>query len=409
MGVLEFMSNHFGYWVFGKDMLSVDLSDCKSNGVTDIFLNYYAFNVHGESKVLKWIGTAKDKGINVHIWMQCFYNDGGWVNPVTDKSIVNLKLKEAKKYANIKGVYGLHLDYLRFPGNAYKTKNGAVTITNFVESVRKECKDVFLSCAVMPEMDDDKYYYGQDIDKLGKIVDAVLPMQYKGNYGVGNEWLSSTSKYFSGRSNLWSGLQTYKSDDDTSLLSTSELENDIQTCLKQGAKGVILFRYGLVKNINFKKFIEKEKKDTSNKVSVNEIKLIATGLKKYIETNKKVPTKLTVNNHTYTYGQIVYILSYHVNHLNKSCSLFKVANAKSIKGNKIQEKLVKDDYLDVSKRASLYINKNRVCPNYVLTKKSHKRLKPQWVIYMLARVIVYYYKHNKLPSSALVDYTFFKK
>ena len=36
--------------------------------------------------------------------------------------------KEAKKYANLKGVKGLHLDYLRYPGNAYKTKNGTSII-----------------------------------------------------------------------------------------------------------------------------------------------------------------------------------------------------------------------------------------------------------------------------------------
>ena len=30
---------HFGYWVFGKDMLNVNLNNLKDNGVTDLFLN----------------------------------------------------------------------------------------------------------------------------------------------------------------------------------------------------------------------------------------------------------------------------------------------------------------------------------------------------------------------------------
>ena len=52
---------HFGYWVFGKDMTNVDLKKLKNNGVTDIFLNFYAFEAHGESKVLSWIIDLKQK------------------------------------------------------------------------------------------------------------------------------------------------------------------------------------------------------------------------------------------------------------------------------------------------------------------------------------------------------------
>ena len=49
---------HYGYWVFGKDMTSVDLKTLAEQGTTDIFLNYYAFTTHGESKVTSWIKQA---------------------------------------------------------------------------------------------------------------------------------------------------------------------------------------------------------------------------------------------------------------------------------------------------------------------------------------------------------------
>ena len=49
---------NFGYWVFGRDMNNVNLETLKNNGVTDIFLNYYAFEAHSESKVLSWIEKA---------------------------------------------------------------------------------------------------------------------------------------------------------------------------------------------------------------------------------------------------------------------------------------------------------------------------------------------------------------
>ena len=110
------MVKRVGYWVFGKDMNNVKLETLQKNGVTDIFLNYYAFTAHGKSKVVAWIKKAKKYNIKTHIWVQCFY-DGDWVNPVNMD--LNKKRKEIKGYANTEGVYGIHLDYLRYPGNAY--------------------------------------------------------------------------------------------------------------------------------------------------------------------------------------------------------------------------------------------------------------------------------------------------
>ena len=84
---------HFGYWIFGKDMYNVKLENLKKIGVTDLFLNYYAFNVYGKAKVVDWIKKAKAQNINVHVWVQCFY-DGEWHNPKTMNT--SAKLKEIK-------------------------------------------------------------------------------------------------------------------------------------------------------------------------------------------------------------------------------------------------------------------------------------------------------------------------
>ena len=115
----------YGYWVFGGDMKNVDLSALASKGTTDLFLNYYAVSAHGQSAVESWIASANALGMRVHIWMQAFYNNGGWVNPVKNGSpntaYFNQVINEAKKYAAMKGVAGIHFDYLRYPGTAYKT------------------------------------------------------------------------------------------------------------------------------------------------------------------------------------------------------------------------------------------------------------------------------------------------
>ena len=392
-------------------MENVNLKTLANNGITDLFLNFYAFTAHGESKVLSWIKNANTNKINVHIWIQCFY-DGEWHNPKTTN--LTAKLKEIKKYANLDGVKGVHLDYLRYPGNAYKTEGGADAITNFTKKVRTQNPDTFLSCSIMPE-DNGKYYYGQDIDALGKIVDVVLPTQYKGNYNAGTNWLASTTKLFSSKATVWSGLQTYKSDDDITKLSSDELINDVKTCLNNGAKGGILFRYGISPEVNFTSLQPKtntsQNTNKSDKmaISANDIKTMAISIKNYIEKNKTFPSTVTVNKTKYTYGQAAYILCYAVNNPNKSAEVFTVANAPNANGDSINENITKDDYKDIARRTASFIKSNKACPNYATTKKSKKKLRPRVFIYMMARIVAWYYNNNKtLPNYANANSAYFK-
>ena len=380
---------NFGYWVFGKDMYNVKLENLKKNGVTDIFLNYYAFEVYGNTKVVAWIKKAKAQKINVHIWVQCFYN-GNWINPKTTN--LSSKLKEIKGYAAIEGVKGVHLDYLRYPGNAYKTSGGAEAITAFVKKVRSQNPKTFVSCAVMPETEDKKYY-GQDIEALGKVVDCIIPMQYKGNYSAGASWLASTTKYFSGKAKIWSGLQTYKSDEDPTKLSASEILSDAKTCIKNGAKGAILFRYGICPTINFTSLQPK----TTVELSSANIKSIANTVKKYIDKNKKLPSTVTINKVKYTWPQLWYIFSYAVTNPGKS--LTKVPSVKKspkANGKVINEKITSSDYKDQAERILQYIKQKGHAPNFVTTVKSKTRVRPRVSIDALARAVVYYYEKKKL-------------
>lgn len=397
---------NFGYWLFGADMNKVNLETLKKNGVTDIFLNYYAFTAHGESKVKSWIKKAKTNNINVHIWVQCFY-DGTWHNPKTYD--LTSKLKEIKKYASITNVKGIHLDYLRYPGNAYKTSGGADAITNFVKKVRSQNPKVFLSCAVMPETECKKYY-GQDIEALGKIVDAVIPMQYKGNYKGGADWLKSTTKFFSGKAKIWSGLQTYKSDENPVALSSTEILNDAKTCISNGAKGIMLFRYGLSVNVNFTSLQDKTTTTTKSGISASKIKVLATSVKKYIEANKKLPSTVTVDNVKYTWPQVWYILAWHVNNLGKSLSTVPtVKTCSKATEDTIKEDIYPSDFKDQSKRVVQYIKQNGQAPNYVTSVKSHKKIRPRVSIDALARIIVWYYSHNKtLPNYCTYNSARFK-
>lgn len=398
------MSN-FGYWIFGRDMLNVNIKSLNEKGVTDVFLNYYAFETHGENKVLSWIQEANCNNIRTHIWCQCFY-DGEWHNPKTTN--LTPKIEEIKKYANMKGVTGVHMDYLRYPGNAYETSGGAEAITQFAKKVKESVpNNINVSCAVMPESETKKYY-GQDIDELGKIVDFIVPMQYKGNYKQGNEWLISTTKQFSSKATIWSGLQSYKSDNDTSKLPINELVNDIKSCMNNGADGVILFRYGLSENVDFKTL----KSNSSNGggkvqkyISRENIVKMARDVKSYVEKNGRYLYKGTYGGVEFTWNEMQDIMTYAVLYPSNGVKADTYKWCENASGDNIVENIYKEDYLDQCKRVRNFILTKGKVPNYVTTVKSKKRVNIDLYTYCIAKIIVWYADHdNTYPNYCTYDY-----
>ena len=257
------LDDAYGYFVFGRDMTNVNLNTLASQGTTDLFLNYYAFEKHGRTAVENWIARANNLGMRVHIWMQVFY-EGSWVNPVSGGSyntaFFNSKISEAQTYANVKGVSGILLDYLRYPGTAYKTSGGTGAISYFTklitEKIHKVNSKIIVTATLMPETTSSAYYYGQDYSAISSYVDVVMPMIYKGNYGKSTSWIKSTANWYAVNSKgakVWTALLAYRSDGDETLIPTSELTNDVYNALGGGSDGVILFRYGLSNLINFKK------------------------------------------------------------------------------------------------------------------------------------------------------------
>ena len=254
-----------GYWVWGSHMKSLSLKSLSSKGTKQIFLHVQAIKIYGKSSVQSWIAKAHKYKMKVHLWMQVFYSGGKWVRPVNkdgsyNYKYMNSKISEAKSYAKIKGVDGIHFDYVRFGGTAHLYKNSASAVSYFVKkstvAVHKIKPNLIVSVAIMPEPSSMKYYYGQDIPTISKYVDVLLPMVYKGNYGKNTAWIKSVTKTFVSQSKgaqVWTGLQAYKSDSNVKKLSSSELLKDARAAKSGGAKGVILFRYGVSTLLNFKK------------------------------------------------------------------------------------------------------------------------------------------------------------
>lgn len=252
----------YGYWVRSFDMYNLNLASLASQGTKHILLHSYVFTSFGKSAVSSWIKQANNYGITVHIWMQVAY-DGGWhalsnADGTFNYNYINSKINEAKSYASVAGVGGVHFDYLRYGGTAYKFPKAAESINYFVKNAVSAIKAInskcIVSAAVMPEPNSMLYYDGQDIPTISKYLDVIVPMIYKGNYNQNTAWIQSITKWFVEHSNgaqIWSGLQTYGSDTDVSKLSVAELSGDAQACLNGGASGVIMFRWGVTNFINF--------------------------------------------------------------------------------------------------------------------------------------------------------------
>jgi hypothetical protein len=254
-----------GYWLWPAHMKSISLKSLAKKGTKHLFLHVEALDSYGKSAVVSFIKKAHRYGIKVHMWMQVAYSGGNWVSLVDDHGklkygFMNKKVREAKYYAKIKGVDGVHFDYMRYGGTAHKHPHAIDSVNYFVKKastkIHKIKPNCIVSVALMPEPKMMHYYYGQDVPTLSKYCDCLLPMAYKGSYGQPRSWIKSVTKTFVKQSNgaqIWTGLQTYHSESNTAKLSHNVLLKDAKKAMAGGAKGVILFRIGISCNFNFKK------------------------------------------------------------------------------------------------------------------------------------------------------------
>ncbi|MDO5823236.1 Ig-like domain repeat protein [Methanobrevibacter sp.] len=404
----------YGYWVYGQDMKSVSLNNLASQGTTDLFLNFKAIETHGQSVVESWIDNAKKLGMRVHIWMQVFMEGGTWTNPVKDgkpnTAFFEKKITEAQKYAKIKGIAGVHLDYLRYPGNANETVGGTEAINTFVKdivgAIHNIDSNIIVSCALMPETTSSAYYYGQDYSVISKYMDVVVPMIYKGNYGKTSAWITTTAKWYIDNSKgaqVWAGIQGYVSDSNPTKLSASAIKTDAQAAFNSKAPGIIIFRWGTTNFVDFNS-LSQTSSSVSGYVSIEEIIATAINLKNTIDSKKEIPKTVTVAGVSYSISQFLYLMSEAVKQINagKASSQIKPVSSGnpadpsgSFKGT-----LTTAQYVDVAKRVSSYIVSNGRAPNYASLGNSE--IKYESLIELFAKVLADYYDNQKLPSSESV-------
>lgn len=273
-----------GIWVRGEHFPGLNFRSLAEYGITHVIVNETAITNMGETSFKNRVAAAKAENVKVHIWFQCFYKSGSWVNPInTETKQFNQQyfdelITRAIKYVNFGDIAGIHLDYVRYPGTAYKygystEVTGQKAITEFCRQINVAVKavdpNVKISAALMNETSSNAYYYGQNTREMSPHIDIFMPMIYRYSYSgsgptdKGANWIFNTTRWFANEvkaagedSEVWAGIMTYKpmaaNDTQIQVLPATQLEADCRIAIKNesgttsGATGIVLFRYGIV-------------------------------------------------------------------------------------------------------------------------------------------------------------------
>lgn len=219
--------------------------------ITDIYVseNY----LQDPKKAYELVQKAKKENIKVHAWVFCFNQKGEFKDP-TNQIIQDTIIQRIVDMIPF-NFDGFVLDYVIYPGTAYRYTKATNTITTFIARVRNVLpKSIELSACTMPECSVNAYYYGQDYKQISKYA-TIIPMAYKGNYKTTTTWIQNVCSYIRkeiGTRKLICSIQTYKSDEEPVPLTKEEITQDIKACIGGGSNGVALFRYGITTKEFFK-------------------------------------------------------------------------------------------------------------------------------------------------------------
>ena len=258
-------------WVWGSHMAGLladdarELRSLKEKGFDHILLNAAAFNQANSATAVRFISRAAEIGIAVHAWMQCFYENGSWINPILDEqarydeAVFSRIREEAREYIEQWGVQGIHLDYIRFGGTASKHNPSAeVNAKGAVERVCREIRQIadaygegiVTSAALMPEMNSTSSY-GQDPAAMGRYLHVLMPMIYRYSYGYSDADCRTVSNWFAdkaaeGGAVSWSGMTSYRGNDSgVTPMDAEGILSDARLFAGTRASGIVIFRYAL--------------------------------------------------------------------------------------------------------------------------------------------------------------------
>lgn len=260
------VNNTIGLWVRQSSTNSISVDSLCRLGIGHILLHEYAFKNYGAAKVSSICQQAHERGMKVHIWLQCFWwnDDIKWRSPVIDRvgdtparydqDLFNDILNRALGYMD-SPIDGIHFDYIRFGGTANKHNfpedgiTGIGAITEFCRQAYTKLKGknsgIILSAALMGERN-AQAYYGQDPQQMTQYIDILMPMAYISSYNYSSSTNVAVANWFADRAGdkqVWHGISTY--DSNTHGLSAEEIYRDSYNIKSSRAAGIVLFRDGI--------------------------------------------------------------------------------------------------------------------------------------------------------------------
>lgn len=407
----EIYNNVHGLWLSVDDVKNINADELKNSGITDVFVKANRISDPLYPSVLtSIIKKLKGTGIRVHAWITSFVDqNGNWIDPknVSNQNSIIKTITDITKNYNIDGIF---LDYVRYPGTAYKTAGATNTITTFVAKVYSTVKSikpkVTVSAALMPEGAVNSYYYGQDYSQLSRYLDFLVPMMYTGNYNKNTSRITSTTKYIVAHSNgkpVIAGLQTYRSDNNLTVIPASEIRTNINSAVKGGASGYALFRYGWLDK-NFFKTQTPVKNTTTptttNSYTVTDIKNAASKVKAYIEKNNCLPTYVQIGTRQGTMPEFLRLLTAGLLKVSSGSSgtiaiksaLPPVKPIADLKNGNIN----KSEYLVMAGKIISFIDSNGKAPNYASSTLG--KIQYESLVYMYSRIMNYYGTNKVLPN-----------
>ncbi|MCC7550093.1 MAG: hypothetical protein KO316_01175, partial [Methanobacterium sp.] len=409
----ETLDNVESLFVWSTSLSTINPTSLVNAGITDVYVYVPRTNIAViQSFIEKFSGT----GIRVWAWIPCFVDsDGNWL--IAGESTINGEdsrewLKdEIDSIASTYGISGVLLDYCRYPGTAYKhptEEEATAIITNFVSDVRSMLDTIggtkgsyiYLGIAVMPECSVNTYYYGQSYEQLSQYVDCLIPMVYKGNYGEDSSWIGTVTSYIVSHSTVpvITAVQTYESDSNTTPLSSSELTTDVQTAVDNGSSGYALFRYGLISSYPVITI--------PVSLTIEEILEASEIVKNYIETNKKLPTTITIGTHNINMAQFLYLATKATVALNngQSTATSITVGSYTLPSTSYENlktgALTTGTYVDFANRIAQYIAESSQAPPYGIIGLGEISYQSQ--VYLYSRVLTSYKNNGQLPNTMTV-------
>ena len=403
----EIYNNVHGLWLSVDDVKNINAGELKNSGITDVFVKANRISAPLYSSTLTSIlQKLKGSGIRVHAWITCFVDiNGNWIDPKDVKNQNNI-IKTITDITKNYKIDGIFLDYVRYPGTAYKTAGATNTITSFVAKVYGTVKSikpkVAVSAALMPEGAVNSYYYGQDYTKLTKYLDFLVPMIYSGNYNQNSNWIINTTKYIVAHSNgkpVIAGLQTYRSDKNFTVIPAAEIRTNINSTVKGGASGYALFRYGWLDK-NFFKTQTPVINTTTNSYTLADIKNAASKVKTYIQKNNCLPKYVQIGTRQVTMPEFLRLLTAGLLKVSSGSTgtiaiksaLPPIKPIADLKNGNIN----KSEYIVMAGKILSYTNCNGQVPNYASSTLG--KIQYESLVYMYSRIMNYQSTNNVLPS-----------